>query len=455
MSTAPGAGPPRNDPFRGRPEPSVAVGFVSSTGVFTLVGVYSRPAIGVLSTASHPAVRVCADCSPNVLTARLRCRDGKRVKLVPFEMERWQSSWENTVDFNLSESGVQPIQLRELLGDEPATERFLDHPLAYSQGNGTPELRAKIAAMYRDARPGHVLVTNGSSEANLLAMWHLVERGDEVIVMLPNYMENWGLAQMFGGNVKPLRLQESRSWQFDPDELSSLVTPKTKAIAICNPNNPTGAVMGDAQRKAVVDAARDRGAWLLSDEVYIGAEREGPRTESGWGEHERTLITNGLSKAYGLPGLRIGWLAGPPEAIATLWGYHDYTTLTPTYLSDRLAQIAVAPKRREEIFARTRSILQRNYEKLSVWIADHGALFSYVPPTAGAICYLRYALRINSSDLARRLLKEKSTLIVPGDQFGMDGFIRIGMGDAHGYLMKGLARIDALLRELKTEPRTR
>jgi len=126
-------------------------------------------------------------------------------------MERWQSTWENTVDFNLSESGVQPIPLRELLGDEAATERFLDHPLAYSQGNGTPELRAKIAAMYRDASPGHVLVTNGSSEANLLAMWHLVERGDEVVVMLPNYMENWGLGQMFGGSVKPLRLQEGRN----------------------------------------------------------------------------------------------------------------------------------------------------------------------------------------------------------------------------------------------------
>jgi len=373
------------------------------------------------------------------------------VKLVPFEMERWQSSWENTVDFNLSESGVQPIQLRELLGDEPATERFLDHPLAYSQGNGTPELRAKIAAMYRDARPGHVLVTNGSSEANLLAMWHLVERGDEVIVMLPNYMENWGLAQMFGGNVKPLRLQESRSWQFDPDELSSLVTPKTKAIAICNPNNPTGAVMGEAQRKAVLDAARDRGAWLVSDEVYIGAEREGPRTESVWGEHERTLIVNGLSKAYALPGLRIGWVVGPPEAVATLWAHHDYTTLAPTYLSDRLAQIALAPKRREEILARTRSILQRNYGILADWIRNHGSLFSHIPPTAGAICFLRYALRINSTELAWRLLKEKSTLIVPGDHFAMDGFIRIGMGDAQAYLTKGLERIDALIREIRTE----
>jgi len=209
--------------------------------------------------------------------------------------------------------------------------------------------------------------------------------------------------------------------------------------------------MGDAQRRSLLDAARDRGAWLLSDEVYLGAEREGPRTQSVWGDHERTLIVNGLSKAYGLPGLRIGWIVGPPETVAALWGYHDYTTLAPTYLSDRLAQIALAPKRREEILARTRSILQRNYAILADWIRDHGSLFSYVPPTAGAICFLRYALGVNSSDLAWRLLKEKSTLIVPGDHFGMDGYIRVGMGDAPAYLTHGLERIDALLRELRAE----
>src|SRR2546428_4194716 len=88
---------------------------------------------------------------------------------------------------------------------------------------------------------------------NLLAMWHLVEPADEIVVILPNYMENWGLVQAFGGNVTPLRLREDRKWQFDPDELSSLVTRKTKAIAICDPNNPTGAVMGDAQRKSLLD----------------------------------------------------------------------------------------------------------------------------------------------------------------------------------------------------------
>ena len=370
------------------------------------------------------------------------------MQIVPFEMERWQSRWENRVEYNLSESGVQPIPLRELLRDEASIERFLDHPLAYSQGNGTPELRSLVAAVYPGATADHVLVTNGSSEANLLAMWHLVERGDEVVLMLPNYMEIWGLTRMFGGTVRPLRLREDLGWQFDPEELKAAVSRKTRAIAVCNPNNPTGAIMAPDRRQALLDAAEDADCWLLSDEVYLGAEREGPRTESLWGRHEKTLITNGLSKSYGLPGLRIGWLVGLPETIETLWSYHDYTTLTPTYLGDRLAQIALEPRRREEIFARTRAILQRNYGILRGWLDAHGGLFAHVPPAAGAICYLRYGLSINSSDLAERLRTEKSVLIVPGDQFGMDGYIRIGMGDPKAYLTAGLDRIDELIRDL-------
>lgn len=375
----------------------------------------------------------------------------RRMKFIPFAMERWQSTWEHAVEVNLSESGVQPLALRELLPGEAAVERFLDHPLAYSQGNGTPELRSAIATMYPDATPDHVLVTNGSSEAILLAIWHLVEAGDEVVLMLPNYMESWGLVQMFGGKVRPLPLREDLRWQFDPEELKALVTRRTKAIAICNPNNPTGAVMGDRQRKAILDLARDSGAWLISDEIYVGAERVGPRTESLWGTYDRTLITNGLSKAYGLPGLRIGWLVGPPATLGALWGYHDYTTLTPTYLSDRLAQIALAPDRREELLRRTRGILERNYGVVRQWIDERADVLSHVPPAAGAICFLRYKFPINSSDLAWRLLKEASTLIVPGDHFGMDGYFRIGMGDAQGHLRKGLDRIDALLQKLRAE----
>lgn len=371
------------------------------------------------------------------------------MKIVPFQMERWQSTYENAVEYNLSESGVQPIPLRELLGDEATTRRFLDYPLAYSQGNGTPALRETIARMYDGATPDHVLVTNGTSEANLVATWHLVDPGDEVVLMLPNYMEIWGLTQIFGGKVRPLPLREDLRWQFDPEALKTAVSKRTKAIVVCNPNNPTGAIMADAQRSALTDAADDAGAWLVSDEVYLGAEREGPRTESLWGRHEKTIVTNGLSKAYGLPGLRLGWVVAPPDTIQALWAHRDYTTLTPAYLSDRLAQIALEPTRREAILARTRSILRRNAPAVGAWIEDHAGLFSTVPPAAGAIWYLRYHLGINSSDLAWRLLKEKSTLIVPGDHFGMDGYLRIGMGDKKDYLLAGLERIGALLRELK------
>ncbi|TLZ46190.1 MAG: aminotransferase class I/II-fold pyridoxal phosphate-dependent enzyme, partial [Methanobacteriota archaeon] len=164
-----------------------------------------------------------------------------------------------------------------------------------------------------------------------------------------------------------------------------------------------------------------------------------------------TLILSGLSKAFALPGLRIGWAVGPATTIATLWGFHDYTTLTPTYLSDRLAQIALSPKRRREILSRTGSIIRRNYDDLRRWIEGHGSLLFHVPPRAGAICFIRYGWRVNSSDLAWRLLKEKSVLLVPGDQFGMDGFIRIGMGHSGTYLSDGLARIDALFEELVEE----
>ncbi len=371
------------------------------------------------------------------------------MKIETFEMERWQSTWEHRVEYNLSESGVEPIRVRDLLRDPSLVDRVLDFPAAYSQSNGTPELRTAIAAMYQGADPDHILVTNGSAEANFLSAWHLIEPGDDVVVMLPNYMQIWGLGRIFGATVKPLWLREDLEWQFDPEALKETVTRRTKLIAVCNPNNPTGAIMKDGERRALLDAAVDADAWLLADEVYLGSEREGPRTESLWGVHEKTLITNGLSKAYGLPGLRIGWIVGPPGTVATLWSYHDYTTLTPTYLSDRLAQIALEPDRREEILARTRSILRANFETLRSWIESLDPLFAYRPPEAGAICYLRYAPRIGSTELAMRLLNEKSTLIVPGDQFKMDGYIRIGMGNAREYMLGGLRRIGSWFREWK------
>jgi hypothetical protein len=146
----------------------------------------------------------------------------------------------------------------------------------------------------------------------------------------------------------------------------------------------------------------------------------------------------------------MGWLVGPPMMVEELMAYHDYLTLTPTMLSDHLARIVLEPRRREEVLGRTRGILRTNYPAVRDWIEAHGSLFSHVPPTAGAICYLRYALKMNSTELAERLRKERSVLIVPGDMFGMDGYVRLGIGPPTDYLLVGLDRFDSLLRELKS-----
>jgi len=370
------------------------------------------------------------------------------MKLEPFAMERWQSTYENLVEYNLSESGVHPMTARELAGSAEAAERLLSVELGYSQSNGTPELRRLVAALYAGAREENVIICNGSAEALFLTIWSLVEPGDDVVMMLPNYMQIHGITRGWGANIRPFHLREELAWQPDLDELRRAVTPRTKLIAVCNPNNPTGAVMAPEAMDAVVAAARSVGAYLLSDEVYQGAEREGAVTPTLWGRYEKAIVTNGLSKAYGLPGLRIGWIAGPTEMVARAWMHHDYTTIAPGTLSDVMARLALQPATRERIRARTRNILQKNYPIFEGWIEEHGEMFSLVPPRAGAIGYLKYHLNANSSEWAERLRAEKSVLIGPGDQFGMDNFMRIGYGAPEAYLKTGLNRVDEILRSI-------
>jgi aspartate/methionine/tyrosine aminotransferase len=371
------------------------------------------------------------------------------MRIETFAMERLQSTWENRVAFNLSESGVHPLRLEEL-AEGADLERLLKQELVYTQSNGTPELRRAIAQLYPGATEEHVEVTNGGSEANYIAIWHLVEPGDEVVMMTPNYMQAWGLARGFGGVLKPWALRErdtpdGRRWRPDLDELAALVTPRTKLILICNPNNPTGARLEAADLDAIAAIADRHGAWILADEIYRGAERDGHETDSIWDRSERAIVTSGLSKAYGLPGLRIGWIVAPPSLTASLWSYHDYTTIAPGALSDLLARVALEPARRASIIERTRGIIRTNYPVVRDWLASHGDAFQHVAPEAGAIVYVGYRHGINSTELVIRLRDTHSVLIVPGDHFHMDGYLRIGFGSETAHLVEGLRRLHLLL----------
>lgn len=364
----------------------------------------------------------------------------------PFVMERWQASYEQRVRFNLSESGVHPFTVAELLALSGA-EPLAATRLAYSQSNGSDELRARIAALYPGATDANVLVTAGGAEANFVAAWQLTEPGESAAMMVPSYLQVHLLVESFGGRVLPFPLVESRGWALDLDALERALADGARFVLVTNPNNPTGHILSEDELSGIVELADRYGAWILADEVFAGAETSGRTTPTFWGRSERVVATNSLSKAYGLPGLRVGWVVAPAPFVAELCGRTDYTSIAIATLSDRLARAALEPGARERIFARTRGIVRRNLDALDGWARRRPEL-RYRLPQAGAICFLRYDLDVGSTELAERLRVEKDLLVVPGDHFGMDSFLRIGFGLPRAELAEALDRIGEMLTTL-------
>jgi len=180
--------------------------------------------------------------------------------------------------------------------------------------------------------------------------------------------------------------------------------------------------------------------------VYLGAEIDRPRTRSFWGLGERVIVTSGLSKAYGIPGVRVGWLVGPPQLASASWTQHDYITIGPNKMSDRIARVAVQPENRERCYARTREILQHNLPIAREWIESFGGSVTWREPQAGAIALLKYAGDEPSLSIAERLRTKQSTLIVPGSHVGLEGYLRIWLGGREDFLREGLRRIGTELR---------
>ncbi len=371
-----------------------------------------------------------------------------------FRMERAQSLYENEVRWNLSESGVLPLKVEELLQGEGGRAELLGQALKYPESNGSRLLRERIAAFYPGATADNVLVTTGCSEANYTTLWGLLEKGDRMAVMIPNYLQSWGLARGFAGSVDTYRLVEKHKglhdrWALDVASLERAVTKRTTVILVTNPNNPTGAVLTAEEMGEIIRVARRVGAWIVADEVYRGAEVASNTTSpTFWGRYPKVIATAGLSKAFGLPGLRIGWIVAPPKKIASFWSYQDYTTLTPSMLSDRLARAAMEPGRREEILARTRGIIRRHLPQVEAWIREREGVLDSIAPVAGAIVLVRYRLPISSVSLFDRLRKEKSVLITPGGHFGIGKYIRIGYGYDLEKTLEGLSRVGKFLDEL-------
>jgi aspartate/methionine/tyrosine aminotransferase len=364
-----------------------------------------------------------------------------------FLLERNQSLYENTVSYNLTESGLHPYSLRESLTESEQSE-VLDLSLGYGQTNGDPVLRDAVAALYPGLNRDNVLLTNGSAEANYIALWSLLNPGDEIVLMLPNYMLVWGVARSFGVTVKPFYLSEDRDWGIDLAEIESQMTDKTKMIVICNPNNPTGSVLSDEEMRSIANIADKYGAWVMSDEIYRGSELDGVEGKSFMEFYDRSIILSGLSKAMAHPGLRIGWIAASKDVIDECWHRHDYTSISTGIVSQYVGERILQPEARERILTRGRTLLNTNLDFLAQWVNARSDRFSLVPPKAGGMAFVSYKLPINSTELVDGLRKEKSVFVVPGDWYGMDNYLRFGIGCESDCLHTGLELFDDYIRQI-------
>src|SRR5438874_4773363 len=365
------------------------------------------------------------------------------MKFPRFDMERMQSVWEHKVKYDLSESGVEALTLAEITRDP---KELMKTRLGYAEGVGREATRTLIAGIHEGHDADDVMITTGTSEANFLTLASLVSSGDEVVVVMPNYMQVHGIATALGARVREVWLREERAWTIDLDALAAAVNARTKVICVCQPNNPTGQILSQAEVQSVVRIADREGVWILSDEVYRGAERSAEESPTFTGRGERIVITGGLSKVYGLPGLRIGWVVAPRERVAAVLELKDYTTIAPATISEILAEIAL--ERRKQLLERARFLVNDRWPLLEEWASRHSRELHWTAPAAGAICFFSYQYPIDSMNFVDRLIREYSTMIVPGVHFRAERHLRIGFGMEPRILHSGLAAIDRLLTSL-------
>jgi aspartate/methionine/tyrosine aminotransferase len=379
-----------------------------------------------------------------------------RVKVETFTLERWMSTWETVAKFDIAESGILPLTTRELLDFLPPDDRrdvedqLLDLRLGYNEARGTARLRADLAATYEGVNPDQILVTTGAIEANYLLVNTLLEAGDHVVSVFPAYQQLYSVAKAVGCQIDLWHIvEEGGNYHFDLDALDQLVTPKTKMILINTPNNPTGALLSNDDLKRIYALAESVGAYVLCDEAYRWLDIPGgePLADPMRNLGPLAISVGTFSKPFGLPGLRIGWMAATEEVVKACWSARDYVSLAPGGLSDFLASVAL--RQRDRIVARNQAIMQQNLDYAEGWFARNRELASWNAPRGGLLALLKYNLDLPSDEVANTLAADYSVMLAPGSTFGFEGHLRIGIGQTPVIFAQGLERTAQCLERLK------
>jgi len=364
---------------------------------------------------------------------------------------------ETNVKYDIAESGILPLSMSDLLDFEPGgeraatLERLTNLPLGYSEARGTEALRSQLAATYSRGDADHILVTTGAIEANFLLFNQLLEAGDHVIAPYPAYQQLYGVPRAIGCDVSLWHVGPDTGYKYDLRALERLLTPRTKVIVVNTPHNPTGAMMSPEDARRVYEMAASVGATVIGDEAYrwLAVPDGDPFAPPMFDLGERGISVGTLSKPFGLPGLRIGWIAGPPDLIRACWGLRDYITLSPGKLNDALAQLAMS--HREQIVDRNRKIITANLATASRWMSERAGVVSWTPPRGGLLALIKYDLPVASLELADTLAIDYSVMLAPGSAFGYEQHLRLGIGQRPDIFSAGLELAGKCLEKVRSQ----
>jgi aspartate/methionine/tyrosine aminotransferase len=364
-----------------------------------------------------------------------------------FGVEIWMNEFELKCELNLAETCVESLTIAGLLTlagrNDMALAELLPMKMTYGAIPGSDRLRDAIAGLYDRQGRDNIVVTHGTIGANALVHQALVSRGDRVISVIPTYQQHYSIPESIGADVVHLHLRAENGYLPDLAELEALAIPGTRLIAINNPNNPAGSLMDRAMLTAIGDIARKAGAFVLCDEVYRGTDQQGSGVTASIADlYEKGISTAGMSKAFSLAGLRLGWIAAPADVIAAIMIHRDYTTISVGQIDDHFAALALEHK--EAILARSRAITRENLAILTDWV-DAEPLISWVPPQSGTTALLKYALDMSSRDFCLALLEETGVMFTPGSAMEMEGHVRIGYANSASVLREGLTRVSGFL----------
>ena len=359
-----------------------------------------------------------------------------------FKVERWMDEYETKCKYNLAETCIDSLTVREVvemagLDVEQYMNELADTRLTYSHIEGSPELLNGIASLYSDViEPKHIIPMHGAIGANYHILMTLIDPSDNMVSVMPTYQQHYSIPESIGAEVRILNLNLENHFLPDIEKLKELVDENTKVITMNSPNNPSGSLIPKEVMEQVIDVAKSVGAYVLCDEVYRGISEDGSYMYSVADLYEKGISVGSMSKCWSMAGVRLGWIVTRDmDLIHRCHERRDYDTISCAVIDDKLAALALANK--DKIIERNRTILNTNRQILDDWVNATPEVY-YQRPEAGTTALVYYKKDMPSRELCDRLIKETGVLFTPGECFEMEGAVRIGYAFDSKVLQKGL-----------------